>query len=143
FDLEQLEITYAPPYNNAKTPVNRLGYVASNILRGDVDYWHWEEADKLIEEGAYLLDVRRKDEYIKGTIENAIHINDHELRARIEEIPKDKEIFIFCEEGYRAYIAQRHLTQKGYKVKNLVGGYIFYKMAKATKEELKTRIAFN
>ncbi|MCG3226316.1 MAG: FAD-dependent oxidoreductase [Candidatus Heimdallarchaeota archaeon] len=143
FDLELLEITYAPPFNNAKTPVNRLGYVASNMLKGDFDYWHWEEAEKIIEKNAYLLDVRREDEYVRGTIGNAVHINDLDLRKRIDEIPKDKEIYIFCEEGYRAYIAQRHLAQKGYKVKNLVGGYIFYKMSKATKEELKTRIAFN
>ncbi|MCG3220151.1 MAG: FAD-dependent oxidoreductase, partial [Candidatus Heimdallarchaeota archaeon] len=143
FDLEELEITYAPPFNNAKTAVNHLGYVASNILKGDFTYWHWDEADKLVENNDYLLDVRREDEYVRGTIGNAIHMNDLDLRKRIDEIPKDKEIYIFCEEGYRAYIAQRHLTQKGYKVKNLVGGYIFYKMSKATKEELKTRIAFN
>ncbi len=143
FDLEQLEITYAPPFNHAKAVVNNLGYVASNILKGDVDYWHWDEAEKLIENDAYLLDVRRADEFVKGTIGNAIHIDDLDLRKRIDELPKDKEIYIFCEEGYRAYIAQRHLAQKSYKIKNLVGGYIFYKMANATKEELLTRIAFN
>ncbi|NPD88230.1 MAG: FAD-dependent oxidoreductase [Asgard group archaeon] len=143
FDLEQLEITYAPPFNNAKAAVNVLGYVASNMLKGDFDYWHWDEAGKLVENNDYLLDIRREDEYVRGTIGNAIQMNDLDLRTRIDEIPKDKDIYIFCEEGYRAYIAQRHLTQRGYKVKNLVGGYIFYKMAQASKEELLTRIAFN
>ena len=142
FDLEKLEITYAPPYNNAKAAVNNVGYVASNLLRGDFPFWHWEEAEDMINEKKYLLDVRREDEFNYGTIGEAINIDDLELREKIEELPKDEEIYIFCEEGYRAYIAARNLMQRGYKVKNLIGGFIFYKMANATQEELKQRIAF-
>lgn len=143
FDLEKLEISYAPPYNNAKAAVNNVGFVASNLLRGDMPYWHWEEVPDAIKKDKFLLDVRRDDEYKKGTIGDSIHINDLVLREKIDELPKDKEIYLFCEEGYRAYIAARNLMQRGYKVKNLVGGYIFYKMATASQEELKQRIAFN
>jgi len=143
FDLEKLEISYAPPYNNAKAAVNNVGYVASNLLRGDLPYWHWEDAEELIDKKKYLLDVRREDEYSNGTIGDAINIDDLELREKIEMLPKEEEIYLFCEEGYRAYIVARNLMQRGYKVKNLIGGYIFYKMANATQEELKQRIAFN
>jgi CoA-disulfide reductase len=137
FDLEELELTYAPPYGSAKDPVNMAGYVASNVLRGDHPIWHWDDLEKIQENNSFILDVRTPEEYAVGSIENAININDLELRDRLNEVPKDKDIYILCEVGYRGYLATRFLLQKGYKnVFNLSGGYKLYKTAIATTQEL-------
>ncbi len=136
FDLEELELTYAPPYGSAKDPVNMAGFVASNVLKGDHPIWHWNEVDKIIGNNGLLLDVRTPEEYKVGTIEGAININDLELRERLKELPKDKDIYTFCQVGFRGYLATRFLNQKGYNAKNLTGGYKLYDMARATIEEI-------
>jgi len=136
YDLERLELTYAPPFGSAKDAVNMAGYVASNVLKGDHPIWHWDELDEVNVTNRLLLDVRTKDEYDIGTIEDAINISDLELRDRINEIPKDKEIYALCEVGFRGYLATRLLLQKGYTVKNLTGGYKLYHMAQASTEEI-------
>jgi CoA-disulfide reductase len=137
FDLEELELTYAPPYSSAKDPINMAGFVASNVLRGDHPIWHWEDLEKIKENNSFLLDVRTPEEYAVGSIENAININDLELRNRLNEIPRDKNIYVFCEVGFRGYLTTRFLLQKGYKnVFNLTGGYKLYKTAIATTQEL-------
>jgi NADPH-dependent 2,4-dienoyl-CoA reductase/sulfur reductase-like enzyme/rhodanese-related sulfurtransferase/TusA-related sulfurtransferase len=136
FDLEELELTYAPPYGSAKDPVNMAGFVASNILRGDMPVWHWHDVDKLIAENSFFLDVRTPGEYKVGTIEGAVNISDLELRNRLEELPKDKHIYILCEVGFRGYLSTRFLSQMGYRVSNLSGGYKLFKTAKATTEEI-------
>ena len=127
YDLEKLELAYAPPYSSAKDPVNMAGYVASNILKGDSAIIHWHDIEKLDWEKTVLIDVRTPKEYSLGTIEGAKNIPVDELRNRLSEIPKDREIIIFCQIGLRGYIACRILRQKGYKkVKNLSGGYKTY-----------------
>jgi len=127
YDLEKLELAYAPPYSSAKDPVNMAGYVASNILKGDSVIIHWHDIEKLNREKTFLIDVRTPEEFSLGTIEGAKNIPVDELRNRLSEIPQDREIIIFCQTGVRSYIACRILRQKGYKkVKNLSGGYKTY-----------------
>ncbi|SHE40568.1 CoA-disulfide reductase [Caldanaerobius fijiensis DSM 17918] len=127
FDLEELELAYAPPYSSAKDPVNMAGFVAANVLRGDCDVIHWDAVEKRDKERTFLIDVRTPLEYSLGTIEGAVNIPVDNLRNRLEEIPRDKEIIIFCQVGLRGYIACRILMQHGFKsVKNLSGGYKTY-----------------
>ena len=137
FDLEELELTYAPPYGSAKDPVNMAGFVASNVLRGDHPIWQWEDLPELQQNNSIFIDVRTPEEFDVGSIENAININDLELRQRLSEIPKDKHIYVFCEVGFRGYLATRLLLQEGFKnVHNLTGGYKLLKTAQATTQEL-------
>jgi CoA-disulfide reductase len=127
YDLEKLELSYAPPYSSAKDPVNMAGYVASNILKGDVAVIHWDEIANLDKNKSILVDVRTPMEFSMGTIQGAVNIPVDELRNRMNEIPKDKEVIIFCQVGLRGYLACRILMQNGYKnVKNLSGGYKTY-----------------
>jgi len=127
YDLEKLELAYAPPYSSAKDPVNMAGYVASNILKGDGVIIHWHDINKLDQEKTVLIDVRTPEEFSLGTIEGAKNIPVDELRNRLSEIPQDREIIIFCQVGLRAYFARRILRQKGFKnIKNLSGGYKTY-----------------
>ncbi len=126
FDLQELELAYAPPYGSAKDPVNMAGYVAGNILNGLVEPIQWNEIDGL-GNNAILLDVREPVEVGFGKIANSINIPLNSLRERIEELDKDKEILVYCAVGLRGYIACRILTEKGFKnVKNLAGGYKLY-----------------
>ena len=136
FDLEELELSYAPPYGSAKDPVNMAGFVASNVLKGDHPIWHWDELNMIKKTDNIILDVRTPKEYNLGTIEGSININDLELRDRLNEIPKDKSIFVFCDVGFRAYLVTRFLLQKGYDVKNLSGGFRLYKIAIASTEDI-------
>lgn len=130
YDLEKLELAYAPPYSSAKDPVNIAGYTASNILKGDCKIFHWDEVSSIDKSKALLVDVRTEAEYALGTIEGAVNIPLDSLRDRLNEIPKDKEVYIFCQVGLRGYLAYRILVQKGYtKVKNLSGGYKTYQLA--------------
>lgn len=127
YDLEKLELAYAPPYSSAKDPVNMAGYVASNILKGDGVIIHWHDINKLDQEKTVLIDVRTPEEFSLGTIEGAKNIPVDELRNRLSEIPQDREIIIFCQVGLRAYLACRILRQKRFKnIKNLSGGYKTY-----------------
>jgi NADPH-dependent 2,4-dienoyl-CoA reductase/sulfur reductase-like enzyme/rhodanese-related sulfurtransferase/TusA-related sulfurtransferase len=129
-DLEKLELAYAPPYSSAKDPVNIAGYVAANIVKGDLRVFHWDEVDKIDRSKSVLIDVRTKMEYELGTIEGSINIPLDEIRDRIHEIPEDKDIYLFCRVGLRAYIACRILMQRGYaNVKNLSGGLTTYQPA--------------
>ncbi|MCT4508081.1 MAG: CoA-disulfide reductase [Tepidibacter sp.] len=125
-DLPDLELSYAPPYSSAKDPVNMAGYVASNIIEGLVDVVYWDEIDKIVENGGLLIDVRESIERDMGYIKGSINIPLGEIRDRLDEIPKNKEIYITCQVGLRGYLASRILSQNGYKVKNLDGGYKTY-----------------
>ena len=124
FDLEEAELCYAPQYGAAKDPVNVCGMVASNVVRGDVALADWST---LRASSALILDVRDPAEFEKGTIENAINIPLGQLRERIGELPVDREIWISCGVGQRAYYACRFLSQHGFKVRNLSGGYESYR----------------
>lgn len=123
YDLEELELAYAPPFSSAKDPVNMAGFVGANILKGDVKVIHWHDIKNLDPAGTFLLDVRTPLEFGKGSIPGAVNIPLDELRPRLAEIPAEKEIIIYCQIGLRAYIAARILTQRGYRAVNLSGGY--------------------
>lgn len=130
FDLEKLELSYAPPYSSAKDPVNLAGYTASNILKKASYIFHWDEVGTIDRDKGLLIDVRTPAEFDLGTIQGAVNIPLDELRDRLDEIPREKEIYIFCQVGLRGYLACRILMQKGYgTVKNLSGGYKTYQMA--------------
>lgn len=127
YDLEELELAYAPPFSSVKDPVNMAGYVASNILKGDHPVIYWDEIDDLTDEQV-IVDVRTGAEYGQGAIPGAWNIPLDTLRDRIDELPRDKEIIIYCRVGLRGYLAARILMQNGFKVRNLSGGYITYKI---------------
>jgi NADPH-dependent 2,4-dienoyl-CoA reductase/sulfur reductase-like enzyme/rhodanese-related sulfurtransferase len=119
YDLEESELCYAPPYGSGKDPVNFAGMVAADILRGDMPTVHWESVD-----GGFLLDVRNPPELAVENIDGALNIPLPELRARLSELPKDREILIFCRSGQRAYYATRILMQNGFKARNIAGGLL-------------------
>lgn len=129
FDLEELELAYAPPFSSAKDPINIAGFVASNILKGDMQVIYWDEIDSIDKTKQFLLDIRTELEAKLGKITGAYHIPLEDLRERIKEIPKQKEIILYCQAGQRGYYAARILMQQGYHVKNLSGGYKAYKIA--------------
>jgi len=127
FDLEDLELCYAPPFGSAKDPVNMAGFVASNVLRGDMTLWEPEDIGHLAED-QILVDVRTSTEFAQGTIPGSICIPLDQLRDRISTLPKHTEFLVFCQVGVRAYIASRILAQHEFKVRNLSGGYRRYTM---------------
>ncbi len=130
FDLEKLELSYAPPFSSAKDPVNIAGFTAANIIKKDSVIFHWDEVAGIDSDTGLLVDVREPAEFQLGTISGAINIPLDEIRDRIAELPKEKTIFVFCQVGLRGYLAARILMQKGYKdVRNLSGGYKLYHMA--------------
>ena len=127
YELIEFEHAYAPQYSSAKDPVNMAGFVAENILLERLKIFYWNELENLKPDDI-LLDVRRDDEYNAGKIANAINIPIDEIRNRLDEIPKDKNIYIYCEAGLRGYLAQRILKQNGFNnVFNLSGGYNLWK----------------
>jgi NADPH-dependent 2,4-dienoyl-CoA reductase/sulfur reductase-like enzyme/rhodanese-related sulfurtransferase len=124
FDLEEAELCYAPQYGSAKDPVNLAGMIAANVVRGDADLAPWGE---LHTAGAFLLDVREVEELRGGYIDGAVNIPLRQLRARMNELPRDREIWVNCRVGHRAYYACRILSQHGFRVCNLSGGYRTYR----------------
>ncbi len=129
--LQHLELTYAPPYGSAKDVINQAAFVANNIIKGDATAIHYDEMDSLTEDQV-LLDVRNPGELESvGFIKDAINIPVDQLRHRMDELPKDKEIVIYCQVGLRGNVAYRQLANNGFKARNLIGGYRTYKFAKA------------
>ncbi|NLU49869.1 MAG: FAD-dependent oxidoreductase [Syntrophomonadaceae bacterium] len=126
FDLQDLELAYAPPFSSAKDPVNMLGYTAANIIQKDVEVVYWDEVPRMVADGAFLLDVRTPREVETGAVENAYNIPVDDIRDRLEEIPRDREVLAYCQVGIRSYIANRILRQQGFRVKNISGGYKSY-----------------
>ncbi|VGO14490.1 Coenzyme A disulfide reductase [Pontiella desulfatans] len=129
-DLEEMELTYAPPFGSAKDPVNYAGFVASNVLRGDVALFHVEEACNPADHQK-LIDVRNPEEVEGGTIPGAKNIPLGQLREKLADLDKEREYLIFCQVGLRGYLACRILTQNGFKCRNLTGGYKTYSMVTA------------
>lgn len=125
-DLPELELTYAPPFGSAKDVVNMAGYAALNIMEGVAENIQLHELDSVRESGALLVDVRTEAEFNRGNIPGFINLPLNDLRERMTELPKDKEIVLSCHSGQRSYIAARMLTQYGYKIKNLDGSYLLY-----------------
>jgi NADPH-dependent 2,4-dienoyl-CoA reductase/sulfur reductase-like enzyme/rhodanese-related sulfurtransferase len=123
-DLEELEMAYAPPYSSAKDPINIAGFVASNILKGDMEIAHWHEYVGLLQNGAVLLDLRSKEEIeTAGAIPGSLHIPINELRGALAQLDLNKQYIPYCAVGMRGYLAHRILIQNGFKSKNLSGGY--------------------
>ena len=128
YDLEELELAYAPPYSSAKDPVNIAGFVAANILKGDMDQIQWKELSNIDRDTDVLIDLRsRKEIEISGGIEGARHIPMDDLRGRLSELDPEKHYIPFCAAGLRAYVGHRILVQNGFQSRNLSGGYITYR----------------
>jgi rhodanese-related sulfurtransferase len=119
YDLEESELCYAPPYGSAKDPVNFAGMVAADVLNGDMPIVHWDSLGD-----SFLLDVRNPPELEVESIPGALNIPLPQLRARLAELPKDKEIAIICRSAQRAYYATRILLQNGFRAKNISGGML-------------------
>ncbi len=128
--LQHLELTYAPPYGSAKDVINQAAFVANNIIKGDSTPIHFDQIDNLTD-NQLLLDVRNPGELKNGYLEGAVNIPVDQLRERMDELPKDKEIVIYCQVGLRGNVAYRQLVNRGYKARNLIGGYRTYLFAKA------------
>jgi NADPH-dependent 2,4-dienoyl-CoA reductase/sulfur reductase-like enzyme/peroxiredoxin family protein/rhodanese-related sulfurtransferase/TusA-related sulfurtransferase len=137
YDLEEMELSYAPPYGSAKDPINYAGFVAGNVLRGDAQICHVADVMRVssadsqqtsteAQHDSFLLDVRNPPEVAAGTIPGSVNIPLPALRDRLSEVPKDKDILVFCQVGLRGYLACRILSQYGYNCKNLTGGYKTY-----------------
>lgn len=126
-DLANLELCYAPPFGSAKDPVNMLGFVAENIITGKMKQFFWNDVEKLPRDGSVtLLDVRTVTEVKRGRIDGFINIPLDSLRERIEEISKDKPVYLHCHSGLRSYIALCILKGNGYDCFNLAGGWRLY-----------------
>jgi NADPH-dependent 2,4-dienoyl-CoA reductase/sulfur reductase-like enzyme/rhodanese-related sulfurtransferase len=122
FDLQELELAYAPPYGSGKDAVNMAGFAASNILEGIVEVVHWNQLD----ENDYILDVRSAGEFRRGHVSSAVHIPVDEIRGRQDELPNNTVINVYCATGVRSYIASRILMQNGFIARNIPGGYVTY-----------------
>jgi NADPH-dependent 2,4-dienoyl-CoA reductase/sulfur reductase-like enzyme/rhodanese-related sulfurtransferase len=123
FDLEEAELCYAPQFGAAKDPVNMAGMIAGNVLRGDVSLALWEA---LSDTHAMLVDVREPSEYAAGHIEGAMNVPLPQIRDRLNELPRDREIWLYCGVGQRSYYASRILLQHGFNIRNLPGGFKTY-----------------
>lgn len=125
-ELTTLELSYAPPYSSAKDPVNMAGYVASNIIEGELEHIQWHEVDQIVADGGLLIDVRDAKERENGFIEGSINIPLNDLRNHLVELPTNQTIYVSCQVGLRGYLASRILKNHGYQVKNVDGGWKTY-----------------
>lgn len=129
FDLEEMELAYAPQFGSAKDPINMAGFVASGLLRGDHPQF---DVDAVLAapaaERPLLLDVRTPKEYLSGHLPGAVNIPVDELRSRLDEIPRERNIATYCQVGQRGYLATRILMQAGFSVSNIGGGFNTYKL---------------
>ena len=124
-DLKDLELCYAPPFGTEKDVVNYAGYVASNLLSGSFKQVNVDKVRELVEEGAYIVDVRERMEFENGHIKGAVNIPLSELRERVNEIPKDKNVYLHCRTGQRSYNATLALQNLGFdNVVNITGSYL-------------------
>lgn len=130
YDLQDTEVCYAPPYNSAKDPVNMMGYCGANIMENIVKNTQWYEIEDLVKNEEYILDVREEYEVSNGSIKNVVNIPLGQLRDRLNEIPKDRKIYVCCQVGLRGYIACTILNQYGYNTSNIDGGYKTYSSIK-------------
>lgn len=121
-ELVDLELCYAPPFGSAKDPVNMAGMIGDNIRHERVRTAQWSEVSEL-SETMQLVDVRDDAEYQRGSIPQAKHIPLNQLRSRLNELPRDKELLVFCQSGQRSYNACRLLMQHGFRCRNLSGAY--------------------
>lgn len=120
FDLEEAELCYSPQFGSAKDPLNMAGMIAANVMRGDARIVQWEDISR---RKALILDVREPLEFEAGHLEGAVNIPLGDLRDRMAELPRDREILTYCAVGQRSYYAARALAQYGFDVKNISGGF--------------------
>jgi NADPH-dependent 2,4-dienoyl-CoA reductase/sulfur reductase-like enzyme/rhodanese-related sulfurtransferase len=123
FDLEEAELCYAPQFGAAKDPVNIAGMIAANTMRGDAPVAHWADVSS---SQAYVLDVREPQEFALGHVEGANNVPLHSLRDRISELPRDREMLVYCAVGQRSYYASRALRLNGFPARNVSGGMKTY-----------------
>jgi rhodanese-related sulfurtransferase len=129
FDLEEMELAYSPQYGSAKDPINMAGFVAGGLLRGEHPQVDVEAVLAVsAAEPPYLLDVRTPEEFAAGHIPGAVNIPVDELRSRLGELPRDRQIAAYCQVGQRGYLATRILLQAGFSAVNVSGGYKTYQI---------------
>jgi NADPH-dependent 2,4-dienoyl-CoA reductase/sulfur reductase-like enzyme/rhodanese-related sulfurtransferase len=134
YDLTEIEHAYAPPFSSAKDPVNIAGFAAENILTGRIRLFYWDDVNSL-DRNDFVLDVRTHEEFKMGHIEGAVNISIDELRCRLTELPRNKNIYIYCQIGLRGYLASRILMQNSFKnVYNLSGGFRLWEACTKEKE---------
>jgi rhodanese-related sulfurtransferase len=127
YDLEECELCYAPPFGSAKDPINFAGMVGAGVLRGDMPVSHWDAR-----QNGFLLDVREQVELAVEQVPEAVHIPLGELRARLGELPRDREIGVICRSGQRAYYATRILLQAGFDARVMSGGMLSHALVSST-----------
>lgn len=130
-ELKDLDLAYAPPFSSAKDPVNMAGFIAENVINNMVRQFYYEDIEKLRKQNVTLLDTRTMAEYKAGHAEGFdknIPVDD--LREHIDELDKNKPVYVMCQSGLRSYIACRILTNEGYDCYNFAGGYRFYQSVK-------------
>lgn len=123
YDLEEAELCYAPQFGSAKDAVNFAGMVAADVLRGDMPLAHWEDT-----KGSFLLDVREPVELVVEQVPGVVNIPLGQLRSRLGELPRDRDILVICRSAQRAYAATRVLLQNGFKARNISGGMLSHAM---------------
>ena len=140
-ELTELDLAYAPPYSSAKDPVNMAGFMIEDLESGKVRQFHWNEVEDLPYDGsATLLDVRTAWEYQRGHLDGFRNIPLDDLREHLDELDRDKPVYVNCQTGLRSYLACRLLTQYGFTCAHLSGGYSFYRAV--TKEQQTARSAY-
>ena len=122
-DLEEAELCYAPQFGSAKSPANFAGMVAGDVLAGDMPVAHWGDLD-----GEFLLDVRHPEELAAEALPGVVNIPVDQLRSRLDELPRDREIAVICRSGQRAYYATRILLQNGFKARVMSGGMLSHEI---------------
>ncbi len=123
FDLEEAELCYAPQFGSAKDPINMAGMIAANVLRGDAGVAHWEDLDG---SDALILDVRDPVEFKQDHVDGALNLHLDQIRDRMDELPRDRPILAYCYVGQRSYYAARAMSQYGFQIKNISGGFRTY-----------------
>ena len=125
-DLIDLELSYAPPFGAAKSPVNMAGYYAENILNGLTDPILPSELEKEKENSGLLIDLRSPDLYAKSHIADSTNIPTAKLRHNLNQLDKERTIILVCKTGLNGYFMERMLRQRGFKVRHLMGGYVYW-----------------
>jgi NADPH-dependent 2,4-dienoyl-CoA reductase/sulfur reductase-like enzyme/rhodanese-related sulfurtransferase len=139
FDLEEMELAYSPQYGSAKDPINMAGFVAGGMLRGEHPQVDVEAVLAApVDQRPLVLDVRMSQEFSAGNIPGAMNIPVDDLRSRLDELPRDREIAVCCQVGQRGYLATRILRQKGFSASNIGGGYKTYKLFHPTPESVSS-----
>lgn len=140
-DLTRVEHAYAPPFSSAKDPVSIAGYVAANILNETMPVVSWRELLRADRNEVLILDVRTRDEFAMGAVPGAVNIPLDDLRERLNELPSDRPIYIYCAVGLRGYLALKILKARGFaKLKNVSGGYRTYAVAVAPVVETRPKV---